>query len=170
MHQLKLLPPTRQAEVILLVSSQPRLMGTLAVASPPVHETVQHIAGMEKKQLEANIKVQTRALPPCCCAAYWNARVPAMLVNSMQKVLLHVKAGISEPQASKQQILPDPIFRFQLLEEAYVHVMMLLLWQYIASETPCVHTSYFCQHVLVGVQHQQGLTCHAEWRVLPLAG
>ena len=62
MHQLELLPPTRQAEVILLVSSQPRLMETLAVASPLIHETVQRIAGMKRKLFEAGIKVQTLTL------------------------------------------------------------------------------------------------------------
>ena len=57
MQQLRLLPPSRQVELVMLLSSQPRLMATLALASPSTHQAVQEIAAVPEPQMQAVTKV-----------------------------------------------------------------------------------------------------------------
>ena len=57
MHQLRLLPPSRQAELVILISCQPDLMETLAVAAPHTHRDVQAIGVMPQQGIEALVKV-----------------------------------------------------------------------------------------------------------------
>lgn len=44
MYQLRLLLPSRQVEVVMLVASQPVLMAALALAAPSTHQAVHSIA------------------------------------------------------------------------------------------------------------------------------
>lgn len=57
MHQLLLLPPVRQAELVMVVHTKPVLMATLNLACPCTHHLVQNFAELPREHTEDIIRV-----------------------------------------------------------------------------------------------------------------
>ena len=91
MYQLRMLPPSQQVEVVMLVASQPVLMGAIAIAAPTTHQAVHNIAVVPK--LEDLIKV-------CVHFAAWMLHTRTRMHTSQHGVVIQNTSIVTTVQAA----------------------------------------------------------------------